>query len=91
MIAVELNPLEAGGLGADSNYRVRQLHAGEYKESQEHIGGDLVSLMAKSDKQELTMFWVHGNRVLTVAITSSDARDNLDAFMATIKKSVKWR
>jgi hypothetical protein len=90
-IAVEVNPLEPGGLSMDGGYRLRQMKSADYKESQEHIGGDLVATMAKADKQELTMFWVHGNKVLTVAMVSTDAKDDMSVFMGTVKKSVKWK
>ncbi|MDB5178117.1 MAG: hypothetical protein JWN01_60 [Patescibacteria group bacterium] len=89
-IAVEVNPLVAGGLSGDSSYRTRQIHPADYRETQEQIGGDLVATMTKVDKQEQAMFWVHGDKVLTVAITSSDAKDDVAAFMALIKKSVRW-
>lgn len=90
-IGVEVNPLPAGGLSEDADYRVRLLHAQDYHEAQEHMGDDLVSVMTKVDKSEQTMFWVHGDKVLSVAITSTDPHDDIPAFLATIKASVRWR
>lgn len=90
-IAVEVDSLSPAGLSDDSNYRVRQIHANDYKESRESVGKDTVVFMTKVDGQEQTMFWMHGDMVLTVAITTSDGKDDVKVFMAMVKGSVKWQ
>ncbi len=90
-IAVEVNPLDAAGLSEDANYRVRMMHPADYSESREQIRGEIVVFMTKSDKSEQTMFWAHDAKVLMVAITTTDPHDDLAAFMAVIKSSVRWR
>jgi hypothetical protein len=91
MIAVDVRPLN-GVMSDDASYRIRQIHPEDYKQSVDVIGGEPVALMTKTNGQEVTLFWAHGGKyLLTVSLTTSDTRDNLQNWMKIIKTSLRWR
>jgi len=89
-IAVEVLPLPSGSLTDDSDYRYRTIHPELYRATSEKIGGDEVVTYGKLDETERTVFWVHGGKLLTVAITTTDGADSVEAFMAVVKPSIRW-
>lgn len=89
-IAVEVRPLESGRLDSHSGYKLRHLKTDEYRETTEKIAGEPVVVMTRLDNQEQSLFWAHKDRIITVAILSSDTRDDVAVFMKTVKDSVRW-
>lgn len=90
-ITVSVWPLPPGGMQDEGSYRVRQLDlAGSYDESREKIAGEDITLMTKADKSEQTLFTTYKDKLLVVAVTSSDSRDDVPKLMNVIKQSVRW-
>ncbi|HVQ43384.1 MAG TPA: hypothetical protein VMT30_00235 [Candidatus Saccharimonadia bacterium] len=90
-VAVEVRPLPSGQLADDASWRVREIHAADYRASAEVVGGETVKFMTKTDGHEQTLFWPHGGKNLTISITSTDPHDDISAIMALIKGSLRWK
>ena len=90
-IAVDVRPLTSGQLEDDSSFRFRQLNTTDYTITPDKIGAEPVMLADKHDKSERTLFWAHQGKEVTVALTSTNPRDDLVTIMAGIKSSLRWR
>jgi hypothetical protein len=90
-IAVSVRKSESNRLNEDSSYRFRMNSTDTYRESKSSIGKESVSIMTKIDRTEQTLFWLHGGKVLAVAITSTNPKDDVAAIMAVVQPSIRWR
>lgn len=90
-ISVNVRKLESGNLSDDASYKLRSVHPEDYTETKQAVTGAKVSLMTKKDGHEQTMFWVQGTKLLTVSASSTESGDNVQAFLAVVRESVKWR
>jgi hypothetical protein len=90
-MAISVHPLTSGQLNDDSNWRVRSLDKAQYQANNELLQNETVSIMTKIDKTEKTLFWVHKNKILIVALTTNDPNDDLPTMMAAIKSTIRWR
>jgi hypothetical protein len=91
VIAVDVRPLVTGNLDDDAGYKVRQIHAADYRESSDRAGSEKIAIMSKTDGHEQTLFWPHKGKLLTIAITSTDPHDDIAAIMGVIKNSLRWK
>jgi hypothetical protein len=86
-----------GGAGADdeagerAGVGRRTIHPELYAASTIKRGAEQIVVMTKKDHTEVTAFWVHGDRDLNIALTSTDPKDNLTEFMDTIIPSIRWK
>jgi hypothetical protein len=78
-------------LNDDSSYKFRTIHPELYAASTIKRGAEQIVVMTKKDHTEVTAFWVHGDRDLNIALTSTDPKDNLTEFMDTIIPSIRWK
>lgn len=90
-IAVSVRKLPTGIVNDDASYRLRKINPQDYKERVDLSLGEPVQIMTKSDKTEQTLFWAHKNMVLTVAVTSTNPKDDLGAYMELLKSKLRWR
>ncbi len=90
-IAVSVRSLPSGNLNDDSSYRFRLNSTADYRETKEILGGEPIAVMNKLDRSEQTLFWAHGDKVLTLAITATNPRDDVSALMSAIKPTIRWR
>lgn len=91
-VAVGLESIKpGGGLDDISDWSLRKNRSSEYSPRLEKSGSDIIGIMAKNDKTEESMFWIHGNKVLEVSVTTTDPKDDVDAILTVIKGSMKWR
>jgi hypothetical protein len=90
-IAVDVRPLVSGGVEDDASYKLRLLHADQYRPSTDKVAGEPVAIMTKLDGREQTLFWAHQGKLLIVSITSSDTMDDVAAFMNVVKPTIRWR
>jgi hypothetical protein len=90
-LSVSVQPLPGGQLIENSSYRFRQLNTDQYRETTEQVGGERIAVMTKVDRQEQTFFWLHQGKLLTVAIVSSDPKDDVAAIAEVVKKGTRWR
>jgi hypothetical protein len=92
LIAVDIrNEPSTLSLGEEPSFKIRQMHPETYRESPVKLGGEAASLMTKLNGQEQTLFWLHGGKVLTIAITSTDTHDDVTTFMKVVTGSVRWK
>lgn len=91
-ISVELIKVSSGeGIDGHSGYKGRLVKSEEYHEAREKINGETVAVLSRNDKQEQTLFWGHKDKVLAIAVTSTDTHDDVAAILNNIKTSVRWR
>ncbi len=91
VIAISVHSLEGGNLNDDSSWRSRTLDSTHYVSNKEQVGGEVISIMTKTDNTEKTLFWPHKGRLLIIAISTNDSNDDLPAMISMIKPTVKWR
>ena len=70
-VVVNIKKLPPGGLGEDSNYHMRLVRPAEYTQSKETFGRNAVTFMQKIDQTELVGFMVNGDKLATLALTST--------------------
>ena len=90
LIAVDVRREQIATLSDDASYKIRQLHPEDYKETVYKTAAGSVDVMAKLDKREQTLFWLRDGKLLMVSVTSTDATDDVAAFMKVIIDSVRW-
>jgi lipopolysaccharide export LptBFGC system permease protein LptF len=90
-MAVSVRDLEANLLDNDSSYKFRKINPKDYKEHTDKLGGEPVAVMAKLDNTEVTLFWPHQGKILTISITSSNPNDVLADFMTAVEPTLRWR
>jgi hypothetical protein len=90
-IGISVHPLPSNNFSDDSNYRFRLNSANTYKETKSFIGKEPISLMTKIDHTEQTLFWVHQGKILAVAVTSTEPKDDVLKMMAVIQPTIKWK
>jgi hypothetical protein len=88
-VTVEVKPLTSR-LSEDSSYRLRQLQPENYTPSTKTVNGEAVTIMTKSDNSEVTFFWYHAGRLLTVAVTTTEPGEHPADFADLMMASVKW-
>ncbi len=90
-IGISVHPLPSNNLTEDSSYRFRMNSTDTYRETRSSIGKESVSLMTKIDRTEQSLFWLHKGKLLIVAVTSTNPKDDVTAIMATIQPTIRWR
>jgi hypothetical protein len=75
----------------DSSYKFRAMHPELYKMSTMKLGKEQGVIMSRVDKTEVTFFWVHGDRDLNIALTSTDPKDDLAAWMQAMIPTIRWK
>ena len=90
-IAVAVRLLPSDLIDDDSNYKFRKIHPEVYTERRDTLGGEAVYVMSKNDNTEISLFWAHKGRILSVSMTSSNPEDILADFMKTVEPTLRWR
>ena len=90
-VGISVHTFTSADMTEDSNYRFRQNNTDTYRGSKSTIGTEPVALMTKIDKTEQSLFWLHQGKLLIVAVTSTDPKDDVTAIMAQIQPTIKWR
>ena len=90
-IAVSVHPLASALIDDDSSYKFRLINPATYTMTPGKVNTEPVMLAKKTDGQELTLFYVHGQAIAAVAITSSIPGDDLAGYMTTVQNSLRWR
>ncbi len=90
-VAVGLENFKGSSLNDLSDWELRKNQPNVYTERLDKSGSDPIGIMTKSDKTEQSMFWIHGDKVLEISVTTSDPKDNVESIMTVIKGSLKWR
>ncbi|HSX00642.1 MAG TPA: hypothetical protein VLF67_00225 [Candidatus Saccharimonas sp.] len=90
-MAVAVMTLPTGKLDDDPSYLMRKLRNTAYTPTPQTVGGEPAVLMASTDGQEQTLFWAHGQRELTVSITSNGDAGTIDEAMKLALASARWR
>jgi hypothetical protein len=90
-IAVNVRELPAGGLSQDSGYRFREVSTQQYRLQASTQKGDEVVRASKLDRQEATVFWVHGQHLASVSVTAMDPDDDVEAMLTSIMATLRWR
>ena len=89
-LEVYLKKLPDGGLTLDQDYKNYVSQPKQYKLVNKYYGGELVSLAIRnSGAVERNAMWVHGDYLLIVKMTGAD-KDDTEADVETILKSVQW-
>ena len=71
-ITVNVRTLASGRLSDDSSYRLRELQNDTYTPSTKTVNGESVIVMTKTDASEVTCFWYHKEKLLSVSVTTSE-------------------
>lgn len=90
-IAIGVRPLSSNNLNDDSNYRIRLIHPQDYKVRQEKLAGENVTVMLRNDNTEVTFFWAHLGKVLTISATTSNPTDSVEDYIKAIEPTLRWR
>lgn len=90
-ITVDVRPLASGSLADDASYRVRLNDPGTYTPTPVQLRGEPGVVMIKADHSEQTLFWAHQNKLLTLAVTSSDPADKVADILSAIEATIRWR
>jgi hypothetical protein len=90
-IGISVHPLPSNNVNEDSSYRFRMNSTDTYRESKSTIGKEPIYLMTKIDRTEQSLFWLHQGKLLIVAITSTNPKDDVAAIMSTIQPTIRWR
>jgi hypothetical protein len=91
-IAVSVRKLPSGNIADDSSYKFREISPETYTQlPQKAPDGSVMYLMKKTDNSEQSLFWVHKTMDLNVSVTSSNAKDDLGAYMALIMPRLVWK
>lgn len=91
LIAVSVMDLPSNNPEDDSSFRYRQTTPQTYTSGNLTVHGEPAAMFTKNDRTERTFFWAHKGRLLTVSITSSDPHDDIEAYMALIVKTARWK
>ena len=91
VMAVSVRPLTSNLLDDDSSYKFRRISPKDYEERSDKLGGEAVAVMSKLDHTEVTLFWAHQGRLLTIAITSSNPNDVVADYMKAVETTLRWR
>jgi hypothetical protein len=74
----------------DSGYKYRSMTPSLYRQEQVKLPSGLGVVMVKTDNSERTLYWVHGDKLAIVSVTSSNAGDTLEAYVAVIASTIRW-
>lgn len=85
VIAIGLSSLGAG-LSDNSAYRLRTQDLGRYKITNQSVRGESVVIANDAQTAAVVAFWVHGDRLATISVSSGlqdpAANDNIDEIKA---------
>jgi len=70
IIAIGISQLPPGGLSEDSSYKLRSQQPDRYQITSESIGGSNVQLANDSQTAAVAAFWVHGDKLATISVTT---------------------
>jgi len=77
-------------LDEDSGYKYRTLNPALYRAQVVKVPGGSAVVMIKSDNTERTLYFLHGERLAIVSVTSSNGTDTLEAYISAITASIRW-
>ena len=91
VMAVSVRTLPSNLLDDDSSYKFRHISGKDYQERSDRLAGEAVAVMSKTDNSEVTLFWVHQGKLLTISITSSNPNDQVADYMKAVEPTLRWR
>ena len=89
-ITVDISNLPSGKPHDDSSYRLREIQPDNYTPSSKTVNGETVYVMSKNDGSEVSWFWPHAGKMLTVAVTTTQPGDHAVDFATMVMNSVRW-
>ena len=91
VMAVSVRTLPSNLLDDDSSYKFRHISGKDYLERSDKLAGEAAAVMSKTDNSEVTLFWVHQGKLLTISITSSNPNDLVAEYMKAVEPTLRWR
>ena len=94
IISLSVQKLPEGGLSEDSSYRLRQ-QADHYQITSQTVHGETVQIANDKQTAAVAAFWVHGNYLATLSISSGlsdpSGDDNADELAALQPLLAAWQ
>ena len=75
----------------DASYHMRHLATDKYAETDVVVAGRAAKLMRAEASPEAVLFMTNKGLLATVALTSANAEDNLEADLAVIEAGFSWK
>ena len=90
-LAVSVSKLTAGGLNDNSAYLLRQSQPDTYASHKVSVDGSPALVWAKKDGLEQTVFISHGDKVATLAFTTTGNLDDLQPQVDALLQTFRWK
>jgi hypothetical protein len=74
----------------DSGYKYRSMNPSLYHSESVKLSGGTGVVMIKNDNTERTLYWARGGKLVMVSVTSTNAGDALQSYIAVIAGSIRW-
>jgi hypothetical protein len=92
-LAIEVQPMPANGMAADSGYLYRQMHPELYRQQSIPVAGSSSVEWIKQDGTEETLYIPHGQSyaVLSLSLSGTNNIAGLDNEVASVVQSFEWK